>query len=351
MASPEFATSIPEKPNLETIRELKEKAFIKDGSPFWWSTDYSPDPREYLSFEEFRSRLIHLGECKITKPMGFPGDPVHQRDVYLYPEPYVPISLLDLEIEGQLLTFLVTARPYHKKELDSIPYSLFLAQHPLNTLPEFVRSNGVISLHSHFYPHIRGLFAGSRGNHFFWYPLRINSYWEKFGSLIAKSLERKKLSFLGLYEPPYWEELTHNNVWSEFEEKEKRRLVDQHKPALVDFEYLQVSVDEFLEGFQESNKDLMVFYPLRLPGIDNTLPLVIATRTHKESRLRKPVVLGIYAENGPRGYGWKGGILRIKNLRLAEAISKAISEDFGVPVDTVLFTPQKGRPKYERVTA
>lgn len=43
------------------------------------------------------------------------------------------------------------------------------------------------------------------------------------------------------------------------------------------------------------------------------------------------------------------GIMRIKDRELAQQISLLKTEDFGFPVDTLLFTPQKGRPKYERV--
>jgi len=351
MRSPEFGFLNPERPNLEIIKDLKEKRFIKDGSPFWWSIDYAPDPREYLPFEEFRRRLVCLGECNTRRGLHGWREDVIKRDVYLYPEPQVPVTILKLPIEGQKLPFLVTARPYHKKELYFHPFPKFLYEHPLETLPEYARSGGVIELTDHFYPHIRGLSAGRRGNHFFWYPLRVNSFWHDFGQKIQESLERHGLSFIGVYESPTMaptEERTYSEVWGELIKKE--RLVDFRKPSWIDFEATEVSAEEFLEDYQKTDQDLMVFYPLRLPDIESTLPLIVATRTHQESRLKEPVVLGIYAENGRMGRCRRGGILRIKDRQLAEAVSESISEDFRIPVDTVLFTPQKGRPKYERVS-
>ena len=127
----------------------------------------------------------------------------------------------------------------------------------------------------------------------------------------------------------------------------KENLVDQRKPRWINFPATEVSVEDFIETHQRS--DLLLFYPLRADGIENTLPLAIASRSHKESKLRKPIVLGIYAENGLSGRSRRGGILRIKDRKFAELISREISEDFGFSVDSLLFTPQKGRAKYERV--
>lgn len=350
MRSPEFELIDPiAKPNFETIRKLQQKRFIKDGSPLWWSTDHAPDPREYMPFEELRGRLVRLGKCQTTNTEFFLSSDKYtaERDVYLYPEPRVPMTILELDVGGQSLPLLVTVRPYHEKELYSLPFPRFLYEHRLiDELPEFVQSGGVIDLQKHFYPHIRGLFAGKRGNNFFWYPLRINSWWRELGRYIDGALEEKGLSFIELYEPPFSEDRTYCDVWNEL--LERKDLVDQRRPAWVDYDYKEVSAEEFMEEY-EGEQDLLIFYPLRLPSIEATLPLVIATRTHAKSKLKGPIILGIYAGNGRVGNRRREGILRIKNRQLAEDVSKAISEDFGIPVDAVLFIPQKGRPRYERV--
>lgn len=351
MRSPEFELIDPvTKPNLETIRELQQKRFVKDGSPLWWSTDYAPDAREYVPFDEFRERLVYLGECSTTRRSPFfLSNDLMPREVYLYPEPKVPISLLNLEVEGYNLPFLVTARPYHKNELSSSPFSKFLAEHPLESLPSYVQNGGVVDLPNHFYPHIRGLFAGTRGSHYFWYLTHATTFWEEFGKPIRNALEKKNLGFIGFYDSPMSGDRSYTEVWDEL--AGKPQLVDQKRPTWVDFPRSEVSAEEFIQDYQKTDQDLIVYYPLRLPDFESTLPLVIATKTHKTSNLRSPAVLDIYAENGYSGYCRRGGILRIKDRRLAENVSKVTSEDFGFPVDTVLFTPQKGRPKYERVSS
>ena len=338
------------KPNFETIRKLQQKRFIKDGSPLWWSTDYAPDAREYVPFDEFRERLVYLGEYSATRrsPHSLSNEYLMPREVCLYPEPKVPIALLNLEVEGHNLPFLVTARPYHLKELSSRPFSGFLAEHPLESLPDYVQNGGIIDLPSHFYPHIRGLFTGTRNNHFFWYLIHATFFWDEFGKPIRNALEKKNLGFIGFYDSPMSGDRSYTEVWDEL--AGKSRLVDQKRPTWVDFPYSEVSAEEFIQDYQRTDQDLLVYYPLRLPGFESTLPLAIATRTHQTSNLRSPVVLGIYAENGYAGYCRKGGILRIKDKALAETTSKAISNDFGIPVDAVLFIPQKGRPRYERIS-
>lgn len=350
MQSVEFEHPELPKVNLETIRNLRERLFIKQGSPLWWSTDYTPDPREYIPFGEFQERLVHLGNCKTTRNRLFLRDSDEyqtERDVYLYPHPTVPMTIIDLDFEGQSLPFLVTARPYHQKELQSKPFPTFVFRQPLDTLPDYVSSGGVIKLPNHFYPHVRGLFAGRRGDNFFWYSLRTVTWWGKFGQPLREALDKKGLQFIELYDPKYSEDRTYSEVWDKL--IKRKDLVDTRSPRWVNFEYDEVSAEEFIEDFSRTDKDLLVFYPIRAPATESTLPLVITSRTHKESPIRKPVVLGIYAENGLVGRCRQAGILRIKDRQFAQSISQAISQDFGVEVDTVLFTPQKGQPRYERV--
>ena len=300
MRSHEFEPLDLKGTSTNVIKELRERSFIKEGSPLWWSTDYAPDTREYMPFEEFRGRLVHLGKYQVTNTRFFRTDKYTvEKDIYLYPEPRVPMTIIELDISGQSLPLLVTARPYHEKELYSFPFPHFLYEHKsIDELSEFVQSGGVIDLPRHFYPHIRGLFAGRRGNNFFWYPLRTNSWWGEFGRHIDGALEGKGLPFIELYEPSFSEDRTYYDVWKEL--LEKRDLVDQKRPTWVDFDYKEVSAEEFIEEY-EGAQDLLIFYPLRLPDIEATLPLIIATKTYARSKLKGPVVLGIYAGNGRVG--------------------------------------------------
>jgi len=154
-------------PDIDIIRELKNKRWINQCSPQWWSTDYAIDPREYLNIGEFKKRLIHLGNCNIQQWSKFLDHDIVQKDVYLYPYPDVPITILNIPVNDLNLPFLLTARPYHPKEIYFGGVGSFISDHPVETLEEFAAAGGKLELLNHFYPHIRGLFAGKRGNHYF----------------------------------------------------------------------------------------------------------------------------------------------------------------------------------------
>ncbi|MDO8656915.1 MAG: hypothetical protein Q7K45_06785, partial [Nanoarchaeota archaeon] len=157
-------------PSTELIKRCRASHLIREGSPLWWSTDYPFDPREYLPFEEFRNRLIHFknGEIKaenldfsdqggdeFCEPGALDLDDeeyaefkdfrrnealraLNTKEVFLYPRSQVPMSVLELEVGGEPTPFLVTARPYHPKEILSKPYAPFLEEHPIETLTEFI---------------------------------------------------------------------------------------------------------------------------------------------------------------------------------------------------------------------
>ncbi len=336
--------------SLSLIRRLKKDDFIEKISPFWWSIDYSPDPREYVPFPEFKKRLVHIGESQVNDYYHGEYANIETRDVYLYPRATVPMTVLDLDIEGKNLQFFVSVRPYHKDHIGQhhgfhTQSGQFIDKHSLKSLPKFVQSGGAISLYHNFYPHIRGLYGGKRGDHLFWY-----SFGGKGIDQVTKALEEQNLSFIEAGIGPHsGSQRTYSEVWEEFEKKEG--LIDFKRTFEIDFEAQEVSAEEFIEDHQNSKADLKLYYPLRLPGLEHTLPLIITNKTHKASPIKKPVVLGVYAENGSTGWARRHGILRIKDPQLAGDISAAITADFGISVDTVLFTPKKGTPKYERISA
>lgn len=354
MRSADFENLNSLAPGLDLVKEFREKGYIRKGSPLWWSTDYQPDPREYLPFDTFRKRLVHFGDCDTLLPRigAYHSGEKWKRDVYLYPEPTVPMTVMELTVNGQQLPLMITARPYHPKEIWFQPVATFIEDHPLKTLPEYVSNKGAIDLPSHFYPHIRGLFAGRRGNHLFWYSLNEglpelswDKIWKDFGQPLHNALEDEGLGFMEVNSPDNMN-ATDTQTWKELQGKK----VTHHRPVWWNDIYTEVSATEFLE-YEKDIRDLILHYPLRLPQFINTLRLIIVTRTNQGNKIKKPAVLGIYADNGACGYCRHAGILRICDRELASSISQAITTDFQIPVDTVLFTPRKGSPKYERVPA
>ena len=349
---PDFEDLNQLKPDLPTIRELKDSRFIPDTFPFWWSTDYAPDPRKYMGFDDLISRCVQVGVREKTRATSsmYPWEKVAtQEPLLLYPYPEVPMSVLKLKVDKKMLPFFVTARPFHKKERYSLPSSLLLFEHSMEELHGILASGKQRDLYAHFMPHIRGLFAGRRGNHLFWYPLKAEGNWEGCGLPLDNALRQANLFFIDVYEPTAYGEInSYSGVWDEL--GSKGTWVDQRKQMFPNFPSTYVSAEEFIEDWEGTENELSLHYPLRHPEMRYTMPLFISTKTNKESVTRKPVILGVWADNGQMGFCRRAGICRIKDRSLAEYASESISDDFGIPVDCILFTPRPGRPQYERIS-
>lgn len=307
-------------------------------SPCWWSTDHEPDPRVFMPFEVFYQHLIHIKGSDFT----------------LYPYPGTPMTILDLDIDGFRIPFLVTARPYHLTETKSqYTYVSLLSEfQTVNQLRWFVEKGGKLDLPFHFFPHIRGLFAGRRGHHFFWYHLgfRKKEYEQQIeDALMARGLSPTIQLYPSGDDNAFYSPLSFYEVQKELQATSG--LVHQ-RLFYPDFPHREVSAEEFIEEWPDDTGELMVYYPIRLSGIKYTLPLAIATRTNRTSRIRHPVVLGVFGRKTINTTRVATGILPIIDRSLAETVSRNISADFGIAVDAVLYTPTprpKGQSEYERV--
>lgn len=346
--------------NLNSLKRLKEENIIYRKSPNWWSTDYASDPRKLVSFEEFQEKLISLSSSKT--------DMISPR---LYPDPQVPISILNLEIDNQEFKFIVTCRPYHEKEKHSDFSSQRLFSNDLDSgnsiedIKKKWRNNKKVKLQDHFYPHIRGLFVSKRDNHFFWYPLVTENEYNSSGKRmedkiltnkkIKDALIKKNLSFINIYDS-YGLEITYNGILDELQDKSGQPYFSfkkLNKINNINFDANEISAEEFIDNYHnnlQNSSDFYVKYPLKLPIFSSTLTLIIFNKTSEDNLNRNPVILGILADDDCSGRYDHKGILRIKDKSLAQEISKKISADFGFHVDTILFTPQVGHPKYDRIS-
>jgi hypothetical protein len=375
MDSPEYEYSSSETKTtpLDVIAELKNEGYIPDQSPFWWGTDYKYDPRVYLDHEDFTERIV-----KIEPPEGCP--------YYLYPHPEVPMTSITLDVQGKSMSFLVTARPFHPKELNYQPRSCLtdpVLQNYKTT--DNLKANITEVAETprfHFMPHIRGLLSGVRNNNYFWYPVPYEFY-EK----IIPFLRSSRYAYLSDMDEFRWEEeslgvgngsggsrsqLTYRCVYEELEKvshfKTNKLLIPDSKLTDMftfrdstydgperhlknhsygrNFGYRnQLQLEEFLQ-ISKREKNLNLLYPININGIEHTLPLFIANRDLDSDKIRAPLVYGIPIRLAHVG---KAGIVRIVDPLIAEFISSKLSRDFGVEVRTLLYKPKKGKSSYEIV--
>jgi hypothetical protein len=372
MNSPEYENTSSEIQTtpLDVIAELKNKGYIPDQSPFWWGTDYDYDPREYLDHEEFFERLV-----KIESPKG--------HLYYLYPLPEVPITSINFDVEGLPMSFLVTARPFHPKELDYQSYFYSTAQllkdyETIDNIKVNIKE-GVGRPEFHFMPHIRGLLSGVRNDNFFWYPVPYEFY-ERIAPFLKNSryayltdmdifrenaernegidggYSRSQLTYRGVYEElenvshfmtgkllipdP---ELTNMFTFRDHTYDGPERFLKNHSYGR-NFGYKnQLQFEEFLQIYRQQ-QNLNFLYPININGIKHTLPLFIANRDLDSDTIRTPLVYGVPVR---LSHGGKAGIIRIVDPLIAEFISGKLSRELGIEVNTLLYKPKKGKSSYD----
>ncbi len=329
-----------------SIVGLHERNLIRPGSPNWWSTDYTPDPRRYVEFDLFNDRLADMGD-------GYK----------LYPHACVPISILNLEIDAEQFSFMVTARPYHKSEQLVQDDSFFLNSDetfPIRTVAELssIQGNmrsvlsekiGPLAIPMHCLPHVRGMFIEARGNHMFWSELHAGRDKVDFHVKIREQLGRLGMSYIRVDYLPAGGFMTRNKPYTEAVDKHIifNRTVD---PAE---EYTEVSRLQFFDDGSNSTKNNdAVLYPVRIPEMKHTLPVLVARRTIEGDTGDNPIALGIEAASQYR-YPAQGkyGLWPFRDRVVCAAISGALTRDFGTRVDVALRIPRKGRPAYEYISA
>ncbi len=99
-----------------------------------------------LISKNLRIGFFHLGKVKTRGADFWSTNQVIEKDVYLFPNGQVPISVLNLYVKGISLPFLVTARPYTRKGIFSTPFPRFLYEHlTVEDLQEHLENGGTVN--------------------------------------------------------------------------------------------------------------------------------------------------------------------------------------------------------------
>lgn len=335
-----------------SMTELRSRNLIAPGSPNWWSTDYAPDPREYLPFEEFYDRLVDVGD-----------------GVKLYPSPQVPMAVLSLDVGNDKFHFMVTARPYHERESESqeerdprhSPDKFYMDKvRPFDEVRGQARTlistddRGFLArppapeIPNQCLPHIRGMFIEARGAHLFWSTLHAGK--PRYDKIDFREKVQNALGDAGIFgviADNFMGYSSFMNRTMAHREATTKGLI-RSKRSTPDFNFRKVSRPEYIDGLG-GEEELGVLYPARIPGVEATLPVLVTNRTHAKSRVNKPVVLGLEASSGFSDNRY--GLWTFQERDTCRAISDVLSKDFETEVDVLLRTPRKGLPEYERVNS
>lgn len=327
--------------------KLHKGGWIDKHRPLWWDLDYKPDPREFVGIDEFRQRLVNFGRhwyYLARKPF--------QMDFILYKAENVPITLIKTAIDGKEITYFATSRPYNQMELGHNAGRCWPVENMRTALEQSdmcakdKNNKNFVCLDWHFFPHIRGIFKERRANHFFWYPLldiecepviknslgELSDTFKVWGSYGVDWYAKVGSGSHHCYASP-----PHPTAYREL--KSKRLISGKKHVKYVTSDLLEVAYDEFIEGL-DGDSHMVSVYPVRHPKVDETVPLVLSTRTHKESRRRGPTVLGVMGSYSDRDYY---RIWRIRDDGFCRDISRTLSNELGKSFDVVYFNQGRYR--------
>ena len=152
------------KTDSSIIDWLVDKNLIVKENPFWWDLHHS-DPREYVTHDEFKKRLVSLGPTK------------YPCCEYVYVGEKVPITVVNIHVDGREVPLFVTVCPFTPKEDPPHVHNRYEKyQCNQEQLLQLGRENREImektslNLPRMFHPHARGFFKERRGDTFFYYP-------------------------------------------------------------------------------------------------------------------------------------------------------------------------------------
>ena len=361
---------------MRDIDVLEEWSWIKKAEPLWWDLDYPKDPREFMGFDEFESRLKTVGRY----PLSHRSQP---RDINIYTEDTVPISTLDIEIKNQPITLFVTVRPFtyeegahHFTEVSYKDWSYINGKEP-GERQDMIEDSLIRCLEKHeswfcdagripfmFLPHARGFFKERRGNRVFYYPLGKSSFKFMWEREIPKALEKTGKDYLIAFGPYTYTHIQgYDRIRQASDELMERKVIAVVKnpnprvtgyPAglipmsiRIDWPGLeQVVYDDFTPG----GDDMASYYPTRVDGMEETIALAITTRTHPHGKKKDPYVPGIFEYfadvNLPYITQPRIIVVPFTDEDFARHAARAVSEELGHEFKGIVYERRPGRCRY-----
>ncbi|MBI2590879.1 MAG: hypothetical protein HYW33_03310 [Candidatus Blackburnbacteria bacterium] len=329
-------------PTLENIRGLKQQGFIDRISPLWWDVDFTPDPREVLVYDEFKRRLTDLGPAvEIATPLSmFKDHLLHPTTdeaaphLFLYTHKQVPMAVLLAKIESLWVPLLVTARPYTSQETtEDNPHFLFLSGSPEQAIDQFRDQTSSLNIADEFFPHARGIIAGTRANHVFWYP-----FTRKGAKRVYRDLAKTAEDYLLVYDSSMIGDHRRAETHDELVQK---GFIYKGRPTRIVTEFERVSYEDLFCGQESGNQLQMVNYPLSLPCLAHVPGVAIVSATPNLNNPSRLVVLGIQLET----------LHKIRDPKFAKEAAIKLSRELNKQVDVAVYLPQPGQSQFYLVSS
>jgi len=338
------------------LDKLHNLGWVDKHKPFWWNIDYKPDPREKLSLDEFLRRLEYV-EYQFKD-----GE---EKRVPIYIGDKVPVVTHSIEFRGDLLDLFITARPYNESEIKelcslgrisllnvfqliagNIPpiFDLFW---PIDMLRETAKEFNRFPLYLHFIPHVRGLLRHERNDVMFWNPVLSEDFANNLYDLVTEKIHPGMIVWThvgGTYDTMGYQ--WYRKVGAEtyslespshltcYQELKRKHLISWKNLFKLETGGLEeVAYDEFICNL--GGKEMLGVYPIRHPNLQQTIPLVLGTRTHKESKRYGATVLGVMSVIS---YSDCYGIWRLRDREFCRDVKEIIFRSLETDFDVVYFS-------------
>jgi hypothetical protein len=331
---------------MNDIYMLEKWGWINKEDFLWWNFNYPKEKRKYFeNVEDFLKEFQKVGE-------------VNGIDINVATSDYIPVSTLFLDIDGNNVGLMLTARPFTAKELDQY----FSEKGPLqpgpredypnmdiendegciNYIKAVVKKEG-FAFSDHFLPHIRGIVKEVNEDSIFYYAAYngFSGTKQNRRELIVKSLKKANLDIL----PEVFSTCSHHDVgdsmWKSIKYCKENRLVHivdtrrgtrLRKPIKIDKSFKQTIYDEI--NFKENQ---FAYYPLLVDGYKEAIPFFVCNSYYGEKGLFN---LGVYSSNS---------FYPLKDKELLKKSSEKLSERLKQEVQPIYFTNIKGTLKSSKL--
>jgi|GEM_PF-6884857 len=356
---------------------LHALGYINKNEPLWWDNNMKHQ-KEVLSIKSFEKRLRPIG----TYPLSHPES--SKKQINLYVGDTTPIVLAPAIIAGVNVTLFITASPYTPKpdHRNWDKYENAKQQHLIHESISQIKKETrekkywETSQKVKLLPHVKGFFIEQIGDRYLYYSTlktdfaRIdnpNNGWEHYliyspteTKDLRDSLKIEKFDYLVIFDKLIKQPVAcrTENIIDILAEMHAIRIKKpdlkkdyyiKRKPILKTIESKLMEEVPYYD-FKPDDKQLFVsYFPLKLPEIDDSIPIALTTRFESESlSFIGPIAIGVFHDFVKSNDSKKLNILPFVNEEFAMLVSREASVQLGLDIYSIVLKSKKGNPRYQQ---
>ncbi len=351
--------------------------------PAWWDLGYQPtdstrhsarqgiDDRRVVPLSRLKRKLVHLGTATIWAGTG----EEHERDIVVHPGPEIPLTRVPVEIDGRKFHALVTIRPFDQREsgmtleelreqlkedglyppvpklrrpmrldelaeLTDAEYFKQHGEHPvIRTMEELSaaidktdslnKSARTATWSMMYFPHVRGIFAGRKGNRLFFHTLNAEGGENETAAEVLRQVSKKLGTTVhAVYSPPL--ELMHESAADIHAKLAKDGRVQKKLQPIG-------ALEPSHHGRRTEGPTKITVHPIEVHGV-GSVPILMA-----EGTIKGVFAGGMHPTTKWRAPYYSTAYARINDEKLARTIKQGIKRELGMELPVEVSAPGKPR--------